>query len=79
VTLKLSDIPELPAEPHPYHLLPAERIELDGGASLALRRAGPAAGPAVVLLPGLWTTGYTFRNLIDRLADRARQIGRAHV
>lgn len=74
MNLKLSDIPELPAEPHPYHLLPLEHVALDGGPSQPLRRAGPADGPAVVLLPGLWTTGYTFRNLIDRLADRARLV-----
>lgn len=72
MNLKLSDIPELPAEPHPYHLLPLERVAIEGGQALALRRAGAADGPAVVLLPGLWTTGYTFRNLIDRLAPRAQ-------
>ena len=40
------------------------------GRRLFYREAGPAGGPAVVLLHGFPASSFMFRDLIPRLADR---------
>ncbi|MBN2496681.1 MAG: alpha/beta hydrolase [Deltaproteobacteria bacterium] len=47
-------------------------MQLDGGLELRYRECGQ--GKPVLLLHGLWTSAYTFRFLLDRLADRLRLI-----
>lgn len=66
--LKLSDLPELPAEPHRFLLQPEQTVDLADGRQVTYRQAGQ--GQPVVLLHGLWTTAYTFRSLIAPLAER---------
>src|SRR5216683_5125495 len=47
--------------------------EIDG-VDIFYREAGPAKGPAVVLLHGFPTSSHMFRNLIPTLADRYQLI-----
>jgi pimeloyl-ACP methyl ester carboxylesterase len=67
----LDAIPELPSEEHPYFLIPERSLELPQAAGgtqprrVAYREVG--AGRPVLLLHGLWTTGFTFRGLLERL------------
>ncbi len=70
--LRPSDIPELPSERHSFHLLPARRLELANGFELTCRQAG--TGTPILLLHGLWTSAYTFRSLVDPLAESFRLI-----
>ncbi len=46
------------------------RTTMVGGVSIFYREAGPADGPAVLLLHGFPTSSHMFRNLIPTLADR---------
>jgi hypothetical protein len=46
------------------------RIATVDGVSIFYREAGPADGPAVILLHGFPTSSHMFRNLIPALADR---------
>jgi len=67
----LDTLPELPSEAHPYFTLPARGLDLPalpggGPRRVAYRELG--AGRPVLLLHGLWTTGFTFRGLFARLA-----------
>jgi pimeloyl-ACP methyl ester carboxylesterase len=50
------------------------RTAMVDGVSIFYREAGPADGPAVVLLHGFPTSSHMFRNLIPVLADRYRVI-----
>ncbi|HOX43890.1 MAG TPA: alpha/beta hydrolase [Myxococcota bacterium] len=75
----LAAIPELPSEEHPYFLVPARSLELPPAAGgtrprrVVYRELG--AGRPVLLLHGLWTTGFTFRALLSRLqAARCRAV-----
>lgn len=70
--LKLSDLPELPAEPHSFLLQPEQTVALSDGRRGTYRRAGQ--GQPVLLLHGLWTTAYTFRSLIEPLAEHCSLI-----
>jgi pimeloyl-ACP methyl ester carboxylesterase len=70
LNLKLADIPELPSESHPYCLLPVRRVAPTPELSLDYRQAGQ--GDPVLLLPGLWTTSFTFRGLIEPLQETHR-------
>lgn len=70
--LHIHNIPELPPDDHPYYLLPARWLDLGDGASLRYRETGH--GAPVLLLHGLWTSGYTFRSLIEPLAARHRVV-----
>ncbi|RKN21007.1 alpha/beta fold hydrolase [Micromonospora musae] len=49
------------------------------GQRLFYREAGPADGPAIVLLHGFPTSSFMFRNLIPALADRYRVIAPDHL
>ncbi|RKN32180.1 alpha/beta fold hydrolase [Micromonospora musae] len=49
------------------------------GQQLFYREAGPADGPAIVLLHGFPTSSFMFRNLIPALADRYRVIAPDHL
>jgi pimeloyl-ACP methyl ester carboxylesterase len=49
------------------------RVDVDGF-GVAYREAGPANGPALLLLHGFPTASHMFRNLIPLLADRYRLI-----
>src|SRR5262247_3763869 len=49
------------------------RVAIDGF-GVAYREAGPARGPALLLLHGFPTSSHMFRNLIPRLADRYRVV-----
>jgi pimeloyl-ACP methyl ester carboxylesterase len=46
------------------------RTAVIDGINIFYREAGPADGPAVVLLHGFPTSSHMFRNLIPTLADR---------
>lgn len=65
---------ELPARaaPHPFFRAPEARLAIalpDGGRStVSLRRFG--AGPPLLLLHGLMTTGYSWRRVIEPLSRR---------
>jgi pimeloyl-ACP methyl ester carboxylesterase len=50
------------------------RTAVIDGINMFYREAGPADGPAVVLLHGFPTSSHMFRNLIPALADRYRVI-----
>jgi len=50
-----------------------------GGQRLFYREAGPAGGPAVVLLHGFPASSFMFRDLIPRLADRYHVIAPDHL
>src|SRR5262245_43396318 len=50
-----------------------KRVDVDGFA-VAYREAGPANGPALLLLHGFPTSSHMFRNLIPKLADRYRVV-----
>jgi alpha-beta hydrolase superfamily lysophospholipase len=50
------------------------RTAMVDGISIFYREAGPADGPAVLLLHGFPTSSHMFRNLIPALADRYRVI-----
>lgn len=54
-------------------LTSVHKIEADG-IQIFYRTAGDAAAPAVLLLHGLPTSSFMFRDLIPRLADRYRVI-----
>lgn len=68
----LDHIPEFPSEETPYFLLPERWLELPpapgaaGPRRVAYRELG--TGRPVLLLHGLWTTGFAFRALLARLA-----------
>ncbi|HJZ73360.1 MAG TPA: alpha/beta hydrolase [Vicinamibacterales bacterium] len=49
------------------------RVDVDGF-GVAYREAGPATGPALLLLHGFPTSSHMFRNLIPKLADRYRVV-----
>jgi pimeloyl-ACP methyl ester carboxylesterase len=76
--VKLEDIPELPAEEHPFFLLPEKHISIEapGNAkheiSVLYRETGN--GIPIVFSPGLWTSSFSFRNLIKPLAKKYRVI-----
>jgi pimeloyl-ACP methyl ester carboxylesterase len=50
-----------------------KRVEIDGF-GVAYRDAGPANGPALLLLHGFPTSSHMFRDLIPKLADRYRVV-----
>jgi len=70
--LKLEEIPELPSEPHAFFLLPEHELLLESGLQLTYREAG--RGKPILLLHGLWTSAYTFRNLVHYLSAGYRVI-----
>lgn len=75
--LRLEQIQELPSEEHPFFLLPERRVVLSLSETrtplkLTFREAG--SGRPILLLPGLWTSGYTFRSLIHPLAGQHRLV-----
>jgi len=78
VRQKQESIPELPAENHPYFLLPEQSLSLPSGPDgqpqikISYRQAGQ--GKPILLLPGLWTSAYTFRHLIEPLSGNFRLI-----
>lgn len=72
MNLKLADIPEIPSEPHPFCLLPVRRVAPSPDMTLDYRQAGQ--GDPVLLLPGLWTTSFTFRGLIEALQETRRLV-----
>src|ERR1700728_212641 len=49
------------------------RVEADG-VKMFYREAGPSGAPVVLLLHGLPTSAFQYRELISRLADRYRGI-----
>ncbi|MEU5563320.1 alpha/beta fold hydrolase [Micromonospora musae] len=55
------------------------RYAIVRGQRLFYREAGPADGPAIVLLHGFPTSSFMFRNLIPALADRYRVIAPDHL
>ncbi len=75
--LRLEQIRELPSEEHPFFLLPERRVAVSLPESrttfeVTYRQAG--SGKTVLLLHGLWTSGYTFRSLIRPLGGRHRLV-----
>lgn len=75
--LRLEQIRELPSEEHPFFLLPERRVVLSLPESrvpfeISYRQAG--SGKPILLLHGLWTSGYTFRSLIRPLSSRHRLV-----
>jgi pimeloyl-ACP methyl ester carboxylesterase len=50
-----------------------KRVDVDGF-GVAYRDAGPANGPALLLLHGFPTSSHMFRDLIPKLADRYRVV-----
>jgi len=74
--LAFADVPELPVVPHRW--AEATRSDLAirtddlGETRIAVRSIGE--GPPLVLIHGLMTAGYSFRYLIDLLADRYRLV-----
>jgi pimeloyl-ACP methyl ester carboxylesterase len=78
VRQKQESIPELPAESHPFFLLPEHEKEVvpgqQGGKSILTRYREVGSGPPVLLLHGLWTSAYTFRHLIEPLSPSFRLI-----
>lgn len=69
--------PELPAESHPFLLLPEKTVTLrlaDDQEPVELRYREAGSGTPVLLLHGLWTEAFTFRHLIDPLYDDMRLI-----
>ena len=77
VRQKQESIPELPAENHPFFLLPERSLRISGSngqsqIKLSYRQAGQ--GKPILLLPGLWTSAYTFRHLIEPLSGNFRLI-----
>ena len=64
--LRLYEIPELPAQDHPFFLLPVRMANIAGN-EYVYREIG--SGQPILALPGLWTTSLTFRNLIEPLGD----------
>ena len=70
--LKLEDIPELPAESHAFFLLPERGLVVDSKLQLTYREAG--RGKPILMLHGLWTSAYTFRNLVHYLSAGYRVI-----
>src|SRR6202049_5039560 len=57
----------VPARAYPVTYHRTAKID---GVNIFYREAGPADGPAVVLLHGFPTSSHMFRNLIPALADR---------
>ena len=49
--------------------MPALKISVGGAESLAVTISGPSAGPPVVLIPGLFSSYYTFRKVVPRLIE----------
>ncbi len=75
--MRQDSIPELPAESHPYFLLPKRTLTIKPSLAaepieLSYRESG--TGRPVLLLHGLWTGAYTFRHLIPLLQDRFRLV-----
>jgi pimeloyl-ACP methyl ester carboxylesterase len=60
------------------HAINYRYADIDGH-RLFYREAGPAGGPAVVLLHGFPASSFMFRDLIPRLADRYRVIAPDHL
>jgi pimeloyl-ACP methyl ester carboxylesterase len=70
--LKLEDIPELPSESHSFFLLPERCLVVDSRLQIAYREAGQ--GKSILLLHGLWTSAFTFRNLVGYLSPGYRVV-----
>ena len=72
VQLPYAQIPELPRVPHRFFELPEERVLVRsphfGDVRLSVRRLGK--GPPLLLVHGLMTSSYSFRYVIEPLAER---------
>ena len=69
--MRFPDLPELPRIAHPFFDLPDERVRVRsrhfGDVALSVRRKG--TGPPLVLVHGLMTSSYSFRYVIEPLAQ----------
>lgn len=70
--LSFADVPEVPRLPHPYFETEARTVKISsahfGHANVHVRVYG--AGPPLLLLHGLMTTSYSFRNVLAPLSKR---------
>lgn len=70
--LPFAALPEAPRVPHPWAALERRSVTLDtpglGPHRVSYRVAG--AGPSLLLVHGLMTTGYSFRYVVEALAGR---------
>jgi pimeloyl-ACP methyl ester carboxylesterase len=82
---RVNTLPELPAEEHPYFLLPERtlRLEKTGPGGTGTGDGGPVTevstreigdGGPVLLLPGLWTSALSFRGLLQPLSQKHRAL-----
>jgi pimeloyl-ACP methyl ester carboxylesterase len=73
---RFEDLPERPRRPHRWSELPSAEIRVSssgfGDVAVSYREAG--AGPPLLLVHGLMTTGYSWRYVIDDLARDHRVI-----
>lgn len=69
---RFEDLPEAPRRPHPFFEVPEQRLTVAsphfGDVVLSVRRHGH--GPPLVCVHGLMTSSYSFRYLLEPLADR---------
>ena len=72
--LRFDELPETPRKPHRFFEIPSQHVELDsepfGPHRVHLREYG--AGPPLLLVHGLMTTGYSWRYVTESLGDRYR-------
>jgi pimeloyl-ACP methyl ester carboxylesterase len=64
----LEQLPELPSEDHPFFLLPERTFFWPDSSSKELRFRESGSGRPILLLHGLWSSSFTFRNLISSLS-----------
>lgn len=69
-------LPDAPRVPHPWWRQPAQRVRVDsprlGSTEVVYRAWGD--GPPLVLVHGLMTSGYSWRYVVEPLAERWRVI-----
>jgi pimeloyl-ACP methyl ester carboxylesterase len=74
--LPFEELPELPPRPHGYFRMRIGEIELDSSAfgrhRVHVRELG--SGPPLLLVHGLMTTGYSWRYVVEPLAERFRVV-----
>jgi len=74
--LPFSEVPDQPRRPHPYATTPSKDVEMvsKGLGPLKIHTRELGQGPPLLLIHGLMTTGYSWRYVLEPLAQHYRVI-----